>query len=356
MWKQTKTEEGRKAINEYAYSDTENPPDLSNITGKLEDNDEIQLATSEDLDRLPDSDPLQYGTRHGVDQILQNTLVLESINIDEEAIQFYLGYSIGELWKLAFQNEQKTVNDIRLAKRKENKYSDTVVETFLDTYDGIKEIKMPARYSFPYLPTLMQSYVAYKVKNLPYFGNFSGTGAGKTLSAILASRIIDSKLTVIVCPNDVVDQWRRNILEIFPDSQVITGKESFFITYSEKYYQYLVLNYDKFSQVESPNLILKLAKQKIDFIVLDEIHFTKIRDEEEISKRRKNLDGLMTLARKENPNVKVLGLSATPVVNNLREGKSLLELITGKVYDDVGYETDYSKRSYIVRKIVCTVD
>ena len=87
---------------------------------------------------------------------------------------------------------------------------------------------MPARYSFPYLPTLMQSYVAYKVKNLPYFGNFSGTGAGKTLSAILASRIIDSKLTVIVCPNDVVDQWRRNILEVFPDSQVITGKEPFF--------------------------------------------------------------------------------------------------------------------------------
>ena len=111
----------------------------------------------------------------------------------------------------------------------------------------------------------MQSYVAYKVKNLPYFGNFSGTGAGKTLSAILASRIIDSKLTVIVCPNDVVDQWRRNILEVFPDSQVITGKEPFFITYSEKYYQYLVLNYDKFSQVESPNLILKLAKQKNRF-------------------------------------------------------------------------------------------
>jgi len=64
---------------------------------------------------------------------------------------------------------------------------------------------------------------------------------------------------------------------------------------------------------------------------LDEIHFTKIRNEEEISQRRKNLDGLMTGIRKMNPNVKVLGLSATPVVNNLREGRSLLELITGKI-------------------------
>ena len=43
----------------------------------------------------------------------------------------------------------------------------------------------------------------------------------------------------------------------------------------------------------------------------------------------------MTAIRKKNPDVKVLGLSATPVVNNLREGKSLLELITGKIYDDV---------------------
>ena len=70
----------------------------------------------------------------------------------------------------------------------------------------------------------MQLYVAYKVKYLPYFGNFSGTGAGKTLSAILASRVIDSKMTVIVCPNDVVDQWQESILEVFPNSNVVTGK------------------------------------------------------------------------------------------------------------------------------------
>jgi hypothetical protein len=34
-------------------------------------------------------------------------------------------------------------------------------------------------------------------------------------------------------------------------------------------------------------------------------------------------------------NVKVLGLSSTPVVNNLKEGKSMLELITGKFYNDI---------------------
>ena len=98
---------------------------------------------------------------------------------------------------------------------------------------------------------------------------------------------------------------------------------------------YVVPICDKFSQEDSPNRILTLVKDKIDFVILDEVHFTKIRDEEQISKRRTALEGLMTLARKKNPRIKVFGLSATPVVNNLREGKSLLELLTGQVYDDV---------------------
>lgn len=160
-------------------------------------------------------------------------------------------------------------------------------------------------------------------------------GAGKTLSAILASRVIESKVTVVVCPNDVVEQWKRSILETFPNSKVVTGKDAFNIQYSQREYQYAVLNYDKFSQEDSPNLILNLAKQRVDFVILDEIHFTKIRNEEAVSQRRKNLDGLLTAIRRNNSNVKVLGLSATPVVNNIREGRSLLELITGKIYDDV---------------------
>jgi hypothetical protein len=40
-------------------------------------------------------------------------------------------------------------------------------------------------------------------------------------------------------------------------------------------------------------------------------------------------------SQEKNIHVKVLGLSATPVINNLMEGRSLLELMTGKIYDDV---------------------
>ena len=249
-------------------------------------------------------------------------------------MRFYLDYSVDELWRAAFRDKNNTIRAIRNEGKNGNKYHDTVIDTFLSDYEGTQSISIPGAYTFPYLPTLMQLYVAHKVKTNNHFGNFSGTGAGKTLSAVLASRVIDSKMTVVVCPNDVVQQWGKNILEIFPDSNIISGKSAFFVKYNEDRYTYLILNYDKFSQEDSPNLILSLVKQKVDFVILDEVHFVKKRDEDS-SLRRRNLDGLMTAIRKKNNKVKVLGLSATPVINNLMEGRSLLELITAKIYEDV---------------------
>ena len=181
----------------------------------------------------------------------------------------------------------------------------------------------------------MQKFVAYKISTSPYFGNFSGTGAGKTLSAILASRIIDSKMTVIVCPNDIVSQWENEVKRMFSNSYTFTDKEAFYTLRDPKKYQYIILNYDKFNQSYSSDLILTLMQQNIDLVILDEIHYTKITSEDEASLRNRNLVGLLTGIRKKNPDAKVLGLSATPVVNNLNEGKSLLEMITGKIYDDI---------------------
>ena len=266
---------------------------------------------------------------------MQHTNVLESINVDEEAMQFYVNYSVLELWKSAFADETETVRTVQNEGANGNKFHDKVVDTFLSDYDGAKGIEIPKNYKLLGLSNFMERYVAYKVITLPYFGNFSGTGAGKTLSAILASRIIDSKLTVIICPNDVVEQWRRGIIEIFPNSKVITGTAAFSVKYLPTEYQYIVLNYDKFSQEDSPNKIITIIKQWVDFVIFDEIHFTKIRSAKVVSQRRENLDGLMTGIKRKNRDVKVLGLSATPVVNNLREGRSMLEIITSKIYDDI---------------------
>jgi superfamily II DNA or RNA helicase len=334
----SKTSEGRLAIEDYANADYEVPPDLSQlsaINNETADELELQTASSEELtDLIDETNPLEYGDVEPVENILRHTDFLESINVDEEAMRFYVNYSINQLWKNAFRNEDETISKVRKEGKNGNKYHDEVVETFLSDYESAKNLVIPQTYSFPKPPVLMQRYVSYKLTEESSFGNFSSTGAGKTLSAVLASRIVDSKLTLIVCPNEVVEHWENHISEIFPDSKIITGKKAFFVKADGKIHQYAILNYDKFNQPDSTDLILNLGNQKIDFVVLDEIHFSKIRDQN-VSLRRKNLDGLMTMIRRVNKDVKVLGISATPIVNNLQEGRSLLELITGKIYNDV---------------------
>jgi len=344
--KASKTKAGLEAIEGYANSDSQIPPDISRYAPDEIETDietEIKTATSEELATLiQDNEILDSDVITSVEQILSTTQILDSISVDDEAIQFYLTYSVNRLWKEAFLDEKKTITDLEKTRKTGDKYRDLVVGTFLKDYNGAKNLKIPKNYIFRDTktdelvePFLMQKYVAYKIMQLPYFGNFSGTGAGKTLSAILASRVIDSKVTLIISPNDVVSHWKKNAEQIFSDSITVTGKDVFSSIRDDSKFQYWILNYDKLNQDSSRDDIEFLGKQKIDFIILDEIHFSKVTDDETKSKRREVLEFLLTLARKKNPDVKILGLSATPVVNNLREGRSLLELMSGKIYDDV---------------------
>jgi superfamily II DNA or RNA helicase len=330
-----RTDQGRKSIEDYAFSQGNDTPDLSSISHNTDD--EIQAASTEELSKLVNEnfDPLDYKEPPTVEQVLSSSSLLESINVDEEAIQFFLRGSINDLWKRAFKEKEETVIEVKNKSKNGHKFHDTVIEIFLTEYENTQKLKNPKDYSSKLKPNLMQKYVAYKISSSPYFGNFSGTGAGKTLSAILASRIINSKMTVIVCPNDIVLQWENEIKRAFSNSHTSTGKNAFSIQRDENKYQYIILNYDKFNQYDSSDLILKLVQQKIDFVILDEIHYSKITSEKEASLRNRNLVGLLTGIRKKNLNAKVLGLTATPIVNNLTEGKSLLEMITGKIYDDI---------------------
>ena len=338
LLKAIKTPVGRESVEDYAYSLYEEPPDFSKVTeiNQLHDTEfEIETVSSDELiELLDDTDPLDYTDVVSVEDILRHTDSLESINVDEEAMKFYINYSINQIWKNVFRNEDETIDKIKNSGLNGNKYHDEVIRTFLEDYENSKNMKIPSEYSFPEPPLLMQKYVAYKILTQPYFGNFSGTGAGKTLSGILASEIIDSKLTLIVCPNDVISHWEIQIGEIFPDSEIISGKDAFFAKRKPDRHTYAIINYDKLNQPNSAELIAELSNEKIDFVILDEIHFSKIRDAN-VSTRRQNLDVLMTEIRKRNSKTKTLGVSATPVVNNLLEGRSMLELITGKIYDDV---------------------
>jgi superfamily II DNA or RNA helicase len=330
LLKAVKTSEGCELIEKYVNSDSETPPDLSGSATSPDE--ELATATYRDIEESEQLDPLDSGPIKSVEQIFKEAHRLESYVEDIESMQFHVSHYVQQLWQNAFLNEEEAVSKIKL---NGNKYHDAISETFLLEHGGARSVNVPPGYEFPKgSPNLMQLLVAYKVKTNRRFGNFSKTGTGKTLSAVLASRVVDSHMTVIICPNAVVKQWGEDIEQIFPDSVVKLGKAAFYEKRDENKHKYLVINYDLFSQPHSANWILELTKQKIDFIILDEIHFTKKRENIEESKRHEKIRGLMTHVA-ENKNVYVLGMSATPVINELQEGISLLELITGKIYDDL---------------------
>jgi len=91
-----------------------------------------------------------------------------------------------------------------------------------------------------------------------------------------------------------------------------------------------------FQLTESGNRLAQyLTQETPDFIIIDEIHFTKQSNPQNMSNRRKQISALISNVGKKNPDLRVLGMSATPVINNLQEGRSLIELITGQEFTDL---------------------
>jgi superfamily II DNA or RNA helicase len=259
---------------------------------------------------------------------------------DEEAVEFLIASGIAKIWKHAYRNEAAAVAQAEAFCGEG--YAEEIRNRFLDEYRQVKDLAIPEGYAFHInrqrtLPNLMQRHFTVRVQQRKRVGNWSGTGAGKTLAAVLATRIVGSKLTVICCPNNVVDGWRRAIRDIFPDSIVAikTFDPDWSAAADSGVHRYLILNYEAFQQPDSAERVRSLASgEPIDFVIVDEIHYAKQRSED-ISQRRQLVGALTTLAAERNPDLHVLGMSATPVINNLQEGKSMVELVTGLAHDEL---------------------
>ena len=279
---------------------------------------------------------------------------------DAEAAEFLIASGLAKIWKHAYRS--KGAEQIAVAEAKQftgEGYAARVRDKFLNQYRKAIELQIPAGYAFkvkgvPVQPNLMQRHIASRLQEDKRMGNWSGTGAGKTLSAVLASRVTQSELTVICCPNSVVDGWKHAILQAFPSSVVCT--KTFDPTWPNtgSSNRYLVLNYETFQQSGSgPNLQQFLERERIDFIVVDEIHYAKHRKaDDEQSKRRKLVAAMVSAATQNNPELYVLGMSATPVINNLQEGKSLVELITGLEHDELSIKPTISNCMALHQRLV----
>ena len=95
-----------------------------------------------------------------------------------------------------------------------------------------------------------------------------------------------------------------------------------------------------------------VEKHQIDFVVLDEIQSVKQRTPKVASKRRQVVSGLLSAASDKNPDLCVLGMSATPVINNLYEAKALLELVKGVEFNDLQTFSSIANASAMHEKLI----
>ena len=181
--------------------------------------------------------------------------------------------------------------------------------------------------------SMMQKLFAYWVKEKHYYGNWSGTGVGKTYSFILASRVIDSHLTVVIGTNSTTSQLAGEITELYDDSVAVVY-DGELPDFDMTKHNYLIFNYEKGQQKYSKELFDSvLDKYKVDYIVFDEVQLVK-QTGKVCSARRRNFQTFRDNAV-ERYDCYVSVLTATPYTNNIFEVISILSLLTGKDYKEI---------------------
>lgn len=253
---------------------------------------------------------------------------------DDHAAEFLVASAVQKLWRLAFQNSTNPLEDVEHSQP--GHYSALVRDRFLEEYRGAMALPLPPHYSFtvdgvPTEPNLMQRLTAFRLHMRRRIGSWSGTGAGKTLAGLLASRVVQAHTTLIICPNNVIDNvWMSSIRNAFASSHVITRRLDPAGHAADPVYY--VLHYEWFQTQQAEEAIRSfMSHTSLDCIIIDEIHLARVRYPEDLSLRRQRLNRLTALATAANPKLSILALSATPVVNSLEEPKSLIELITGTI-------------------------
>jgi len=310
--------------------------------------DEI-LSGDEDADDTSDNPLLTPPKVDDLDDLADDDVELPKTNVsnmlnavkeivgssDSFLADFIVCTALRILWSQADTDFDETLREVESFDDTEVLFK-RVKEEFLKEAYEVNTFELPKGYAFKVNgkhaePNLMQKRIAVRLKAQKRRGNFSGTGAGKTLSAVLASRYIESKLTLILCPNATVQGWSDAIMSIFPDSTVSTDWE----VPQGNHHRFIVLNVEKLQQTNTEGHLAHLLSHKPDLVVVDEVHQFKQRGETPISQRRSHLNNFLASLDRINPDFHLLAMSATPVINDLTEGKTLLELITGQECDDL---------------------
>lgn len=262
---------------------------------------------------------------------------------DEETVRFIVATGVSQLWRDAYRDESRVDSETREVRP--DVYAERIRHEFRLQFDAARTLEIPSGYRFRAKsaneispPLLMQRHFAALVKERRRIMNLSEVGSGKTLSAILSAEVIGSQETLILCPLVTVRTWSRAIVEAFPSSIVITGTLNPPPRTEGGDHRYLIVHYDLLQQPDSEEKVAALvACGNLDMVVIDETHLVKQRDED-ASQRRRLTQAIVVEAARHHPDLAVVPMTGTPVINNLVEPRSLIELVTGKEHEDLKTE------------------
>ena len=316
---------------------------------KSDDDDTCEPVTDEETG-LPiiksRSETLMDGDIPGIDEL----------DYSEENGRFIVEKTIQKWW-CAVSDDIDVVDKIR--EYRGSKFYDYIKSEFFKEYDSVMAMKNPKGYSLSFELYPYQKLLAYKLKNNDSYSLWLGPGGGKTYSCLYASRQNGLKNNLVIAPKSVLQEsWLTPIYDIFPDTNVITffcddicsfkvdGNKEFnkwvdehvtMVENIDKFselngdYNYILVNYDKFSQPNTKKFIENISKKyKIDYVSLDETQKVKYRESSgEASKRNQNVLYLLSIIRECNPDLKISALTGTPLINEISEVKSIIEIVTG---------------------------
>jgi len=258
---------------------------------------------------------------------------------DERLVEYLIARTIAKLWDEAYVSASDSTTEVRakLASMTwTTKYQQEAAERWITEADAVDTLTLPVGYSFtdeddePALPNLMQKHLVVRLRDRGRLLNLSGTGTGKTLAAVLASRVLDSPTTLVVCPLDTVGGWRKTFSKAFPGVEV--QSETLAPRWMSDGPKALIVNIDKFSTAKPEVLRALVRDHEFGLIVVDEGHLAKQRGNMKVSARSLKLREVILGEFEENPGLRVLVQTATPVLNDLREGYSILELALPQDY------------------------
>ncbi len=161
------------------------------------------------------------------------------------------------------------------------------------------------------------------VSNRHFLLNADDPGMGKSASFLAAVAASDIRTVVLVAPKTVADDtWCASHGEIrrcLPHARIVRGLAETLKARPSSQLTFFVLHYE---ELLNEKAVAALTKKTFDCLLLDEIHFIKQRAAQEPTLRRSALETLRACART------AIGLTGTPLINELSEPMSLLQTLS----------------------------